>query len=149
MRVVYNSHTMVYPPIREIIHKLKFVDYLPVQANKHGVTIICAIITDTVTILKWDTRGYKEIFMLNSAEREIFLLINAKMQTIVCTLTFMSRKNSILGFLSLKKAEFLDILYLGVLKNSCLTELSRNIVLLPLGQGPSVQKLRRRKLTFR
>ena len=38
-------------------------------------------------------RGYKTFFMLH----EIFLLINDKMPTIVGILTFMSRKNSILG----------------------------------------------------
>ena len=42
-------------------------------------------------------RGYKKIFMLNSAEHEIFFqLTNVKMPTIVGILTFMSRKNSIL-----------------------------------------------------
>ena len=35
--------------------------------------------------------------MLNSAEHEIFLLINVEMSTIYGTATFMSRKNSILG----------------------------------------------------
>ena len=39
-----------------------------------------------------------------------FLLINVKMPTFVGTLTFMSRKYSIHGYLSLKNAEFLDIL---------------------------------------
>ena len=42
-------------------------------------------------------RGYKENFMLNSAEHEIVLLINVKMPTNVGILTFASRKNSILG----------------------------------------------------
>ena len=46
--------------------------------------------------------------MLNSAEQEIFLLINVKMPTIVGILTFMSRKNSILGlFEPVKKLNFL------------------------------------------
>ena len=40
------------------------------------------------------------------------LLINVKMSTIVDILTFISRKNSILGFSESEKAEFLDILYL-------------------------------------
>ena len=35
--------------------------------------------------------------MLSSAEHEIFLLINVKMSTIVGILTFMSKKNNILG----------------------------------------------------
>ena len=39
---------------------------------------------------------YKKI-LLNSAEHEIFLLINVKMPTIVGILTFMSKKNSIIG----------------------------------------------------
>ena len=42
-------------------------------------------------------RGYKTFFMLNSGEHEIFLLISVKMPTIVGILTFISRKNSILG----------------------------------------------------
>ena len=36
-------------------------------------------------------------FMFDSAEHECFLFINVKMPTIVGILTFMSRKNSILG----------------------------------------------------
>ena len=28
-----NSYTMVFPPVREIIHSLKLVDYLHVQAD--------------------------------------------------------------------------------------------------------------------
>ena len=39
----------------------------------------------------------KLFFMLNSIEHEIFLLINVKMPKTVGILTFMSRKNSILG----------------------------------------------------
>ena len=56
-------------------------------------------------------RGYKTtcIFMLNSTEHEIFLLINVKMPTIVGILTFMIGKNSILCLTEPKKAEFLDI----------------------------------------
>ena len=50
-------------------------------------------------------RGYKKTFMLNSAEYEIFLL------KIVSILTFMSRKNRILGLPEPEKAEFLHILY--------------------------------------
>ena len=43
-------------------------------------------------------RGYKTVFMLNSAEHEIFfLLINVKMPTDVGILTYMSRKNSIIS----------------------------------------------------
>ena len=36
-------------------------------------------------------------FMLNSAEHDFFLLINVEMPTIVGILTFMNRKNSIIG----------------------------------------------------
>ena len=43
---------------------------------------------------------------------KFFLLINVKMPTIVGILTFMRRKNSILGLSEPKKAEFLDILKL-------------------------------------
>ena len=39
-----------------------------------------------------------------------FLLINGKLQT-VGILTFMSRKNSIIGLSEPEKAEFLDIFY--------------------------------------
>ena len=46
--------------------------------------------------------------MLNSAEHDIFLLINVKMPTIVGVLTFMSRKNSILSLSEPENAEFLD-----------------------------------------
>ena len=49
--------------------------------------------------------------MLNSAEHEIFLLVNDKMPTIVGILTFMSRKNSILGLPEPEKTNFLDIFY--------------------------------------
>ena len=58
-------------------------------------------------------RGYKTFSMLNSTEHEIFLLINVKMPTIVGILTFMSRKNSIIGLSELEKvSEFLDIFIL-------------------------------------
>ena len=54
-------------------------------------------------------RGYTTFFMLNSIEHEIFLLINVKMPTVVGILTFMSRKNSILGLSESEIAEILDI----------------------------------------
>ena len=54
-------------------------------------------------------RLYK-IIMLNSAEHEIFPLINVKMPTIVGILTFMSRKISILGLSEPEKAESLIFL---------------------------------------
>ena len=50
--------------------------------------------------------GYKKISCSTQLSMNFFLLINVKMPTIVCSLTFMSRKNSILG---LQKAELLDI----------------------------------------
>ena len=47
------------------------------------------------TLIK--SRGYKTFFMFMSTELNFFLLTNVKMPTIVGILTFMSRKNSILG----------------------------------------------------
>ena len=44
-----------------------------------------------------EPRGYYIVFMLNLAEHDFFLLIYVKMPTTVVILTFMSRKNSILG----------------------------------------------------
>ena len=43
---------------------------------------------------------------------KFFLLINVKMPTVVGSLTFMSKKNSIQGLVILKNAEFLDIFVL-------------------------------------
>ena len=43
---------------------------------------------------------------------KFFLHINVKMPTIVGILTFLSRKNNILGLAEPKKAEFLDIFIL-------------------------------------
>ena len=43
---------------------------------------------------------------------KFFLLLNVKMPTIVGILTFISRKNSILGLSESEKAEFLDIFIL-------------------------------------
>ena len=54
-----------------------------------------------------------------------FLLINVKMPTIVGILTFMSRKNNILGLSEpKKKPNFVVFLYLRAFKISCLTEKS-------------------------
>ena len=61
-------------------------------------------------------RGYKTFFMLNSAEHEIFLLINVKMPTTVGILTFMSKKNSILGLFEPEK-KLLDIFTLMSISN--------------------------------
>ena len=58
-------------------------------------------------------RGYKTFFMLNSQlSMKIFLLMNVKMPTIVGILTFANRKKAFSAYLSLKKAEFLDIFIL-------------------------------------
>ena len=43
---------------------------------------------------------------------KFFLLINVKMPTTVGILTFMSKKNIVLGFSEPKNAEFLDIFIL-------------------------------------
>ena len=43
---------------------------------------------------------------------KFFLLINVKMPTIVGILTFMSRKNNILGLFESEKADFLNIFIL-------------------------------------
>ena len=57
-------------------------------------------------------QGRKKI-MLNSAELEIFLFINVKIPTIVGILTFVSRKNSILGLAEPEKMlNFMIFLYL-------------------------------------
>ena len=42
-------------------------------------------------------QGYKTLFMLNSAENEIFPAHKCKVQTVVGILTFMNRKSSIIG----------------------------------------------------
>ena len=61
----------------------------------------------------WERTGFEVIKnMLNSAEHDIFLLINVEMPTIVGILTFMCRKNSILGLPEPKKAELLNIIIL-------------------------------------
>ena len=39
MRVVENSYTIVCPPVREIIHPLNPVDYLPCGQAMHGTCI--------------------------------------------------------------------------------------------------------------
>ena len=58
--------------------------------------------------------GPEIIFLSCSTQlsTKFFLLINVKMPTIVGILTFMSRKNSILGLSEHEKAEFLDIFIL-------------------------------------
>ena len=61
------------------------------------------------------TSGLK-VIKKNSCSAQVsmkfFLLINVIMSTIGCILTFISRKNSIVGLSQPEKAEFLDILYL-------------------------------------
>ena len=60
---------------------------------------------------------------------DFFLLINVKMPTIVGILTFMSRKNIILGLSAPKNPYFLIVLYLCAFKISCSIELSMKKVL--------------------
>ena len=60
---------------------------------------------------------------------KIFLLINVKMPTIVGILTFMSKKNTILGVSEPEKLNFLICIYLRAFKISCSTELSMKKVL--------------------
>ena len=70
--------------------------------------------------------------MLNSAEHEIFPAHNVKMLTVVGILTFMSRKNSILGLSKPeKKPNFLIFSYLLAFEISCSAELSMTFFLLP------------------
>ena len=57
-------------------------------------------------------RGYKTFSCSTQLSMNFFLPINVKMPTIVGILTFMSRKNSILGLYESEKAEFLDIFIL-------------------------------------
>ena len=49
-------------------------------------------------------RDYKTFFMLHSTEHEIFPAKNVEMPTIVGILTFISRKNGILGLYEPKKS---------------------------------------------
>ena len=42
-------------------------------------------------------QDYRRNFMLNSTEHDFFLLINVKMPAVVGILTFMSRKNNVVG----------------------------------------------------
>ena len=67
--------------------------------------------------------------MLNSTEHDFFLLIDVKMPTIVGILTFMNRKNSILGLFEPKKPNFFIFLYLRAFKISFSTGLSMKKVL--------------------
>ena len=74
--------------------------------------------------MNWINLGPEVInkFMLNSAEHEMFLLINNKMQTIVGILTFMNMKYSILGLSEPgKNPEFLDIFILKSIWNFMLS----------------------------
>ena len=61
-------------------------------------------------------RGYKKIMLkLTHLSIKFFLLINVKMPTVVGILTFMSRKNSILGLSELeKKMIFLIFLLMSI-----------------------------------
>ena len=57
-------------------------------------------------VIKKKIHAQQELSMI------FFLLINVKMPTIVCILTFRSRKIALYAYLSLKKTEFLDIFIL-------------------------------------
>ena len=63
----------------------------------YAMQTVVYITTETIMLCSrtWP-RAYKK-FMLNSAEHEIFLLINVKMPTVVVICKFICRKNSILG----------------------------------------------------
>ena len=56
--------------------------------------------------------NFKKISCTMQLSMTFFLLINVQMPTIVGILTFMSRKNSILGLSEPENAEFLDIFIL-------------------------------------
>ena len=60
-----------------------------------GIIFFIIIIIPQHTHKFWP-QSNKSNFMFNSAEHEIFVLINIKMPTAVGILTFMSMKNSIL-----------------------------------------------------
>ena len=51
-------------------------------------------------------KGYKTFFMLDSAELELFLLINAEMPTIVGISTFMSMNNNSQGLFYYEHLKF-------------------------------------------
>ena len=53
-----------------------------------------------------------------------FLLINIKLSTIVGIITFMTRKNRVIGLSESEKAEFLDIFIIMTFKISRSAELS-------------------------
>ena len=78
-------------------------------------------------------QGYTTFSCSTQVSMKIFLLINAKMPTIVGILAFISRKNSILGLLESKKLLFLAFLYLIAFKISCSSELSMKNVIYPRG----------------
>ena len=76
--------------------------------------------------------GYKNISCSTQLSMKFYLLRNVKMPTIISILTFMSRKNSILGLSEPEKVEFLDwvdILFLWAFKISRSAELSMEKVL--------------------
>ena len=67
---------------------------------------------DTKTELRSGPEVIKLFPCSTQLSMKFFLLINVKMPTIVGILTFISGKNSILGFSEPKNAEFLDIFIL-------------------------------------
>ena len=66
---------------------------------------------------------------------KFFLLINVKMPTIVGILTFISRKNSILGLSEPKKAEFLNIFILTSILNFMLNSVEHEKSFITSGPG--------------
>ena len=84
--------------------------------NLIEMSITCKICFSTTDPVAWDIlwpQGYKTFFLCSTQlNMKFFLLINVKMPTLVGILTFVNRKNSILGLSeSEKKTEFLDIFY--------------------------------------
>ena len=83
-----------------------------------------------------DFRFGPEVIKIFSCSTQLsmkfFLLVNVKMPTIVGILTFISRKNSVLAFLSLKNAEFLDIF---ILMQGCKIPLARSHWRVNIGGG--------------
>ena len=77
-----------YVKLVETHYLLKF----PSKMGQSQICFICYLGQDIANNFggSW-SQGYKTRFVLNSAEHEIFLLINVKMPTIVGILTFMSR----------------------------------------------------------
>ena len=75
MRVVSDSytmvcHTMVCPPVREIIHSLLIVDYLLLQADKPWYNCYIIRVSDVMQRLQ---RGYLNIYCIGKFKLKLFL----------------------------------------------------------------------------